>query len=469
MVKDIVAEKAAKKAAKDALVKSADALNKSLNTAGIRPQDKVDYTDETGKTYPGIDNRATQWYANAIKGNIDMNEYRNILDDVETSKRRIKTHNDLASAALDKKIDPTIDDVHVLDKVNLPIQYPGSKKIDNSEYTLADMPAFIPELDENKWDKSIFGNTQPTKVVKQVPITGTDRYDLVRGYSPQEMASFANTAAGLVNVDKSAEKQFTKQLRDPNFVASRTQALQSVFGKDAVVNSPQTAAAGDAIVRANQKAKTESFQKDNWKEKALFGYNLSKAGGMSDDNYLNKIVDDMYDNAPQVPQYTTMNGQKYIGRYVDVPLDIRDKYKFTKGDIDVVPDVFLLTDDKKTIVPVFYKKDKNNIPLKTDSGAYQVDRNINSKPINISNYKVNLGSILLGTKTRAREVADMEAKPSPAYSSESVVQKRSAGGTGITAYDAKTQEKIKSFMKANNLSESEAIPVLQKQGLIKTY
>lgn len=471
-VNTVVKDMAAKKAAKDALVKSTDALNKNLNYAGIRQQDLKDYTDEKGQSYSGIENRATQWYNNAIKGTVDMTEYRNILNDIEKSKQRIKTHNDLTTAALDKKIDPTIDDIHVLDKVNLPIQYPGSRKIDNSEYTLADMPAFIPELDETKWNNSLFGNAQPTAIVKQVPIPGTDRYDLVRGFSKNEMANFAQTAAGLVNVDKSAEKQFRAQLRDPNFVATRTEALQSVFGKDAVVNSPQTAAAGDAIVRANQKAKTESFSKpvDQF---ALARYRHSLgSGGVDANGILNKYINDAY-GASKENVYTTMRGNKYEGRVIDVPIDIRNKYGFETKDekgntVSVVPDAFVLTHDKKTVIPQFYEKDAKGEAILTPGGAKKINRNVTSNPINIKNFKVDLGGILLPKKTYGGEVVDMETESQPStYSSESGMQIQSSKGTGLSSYDAPTQAGIKAFMKANNYSEGQAIKILKDNKKIK--
>jgi hypothetical protein len=469
-VNTVIKDMAAKKATKDALVKSTDALNKNLNYAGVRQQDLKDYTDETGKNYSGIENRATQWYNNAIKGGVDMTEYRNILNDIEKSKQRIKTHNDLTTAALDKKIDPTVDDIHVLSKVELPIQYPGSRKVDNSEYTLADMPAFIPELDEPKWDKSLFGNAQPTTIVKQVPIPGTDRYDLVRGFSKNEMANFAQTAAGLVNVDKSADKQFRAQLRDPNFVATRTEALQSVFGKDAIVNSPQTAAAGDAIIRANQKAKTESFSKpvDQF---ALARYRKSLGTGEIDDNYLNRINKRAYD-ASKESAYTTMNGKKYEGKIVDVPMEIRNKYGFEEKDakgntISVVPDAFMFTHDMKTVIPQFYEKDENGEPIKTSSGAKRIRRNINSKPLSMDNYKVDLGGILLGKKTYAREVADEEDNSSPTYSSESGIEMQSSKNTGLSGYDAATQAGIKAYMKDKSLSEAQAIKNLKTAKKIK--
>lgn len=471
-VNTVVKDMAAKKAAKDALVKSTDALNKNLNYAGVRQQDLKDYTDETGKTYLGLENRATQWYNNAIKGGADMTEYRNILNDIEKSKQRIKTHNDLTTAALDKKIDPTIDDIHVLSKVELPIQYPGSRKVDNSEYTLADMPAFIPELDESKWDKSLFGNAQPTTIVKQVPIPGTDRYDLVRGFSKSEMANFAQTAAGLVNVDKSADKQFRAQLRDPNFVATRTEALQSVFGKDAVVNSPQTAAAGDAIIRANQKAKTESFSKpvDQF---ALARYRKSLGTGSVDANgILNKYINDAY-SASKQNVYTTMRGNRYEGRVIDVPIDVRNKYGFETKDekgntVSVIPDAFVLTHDFKNVIPQFYEKDASGEPVLTSGGAKKINRNVTSNPINIKNFKVDLGGILLPKKTYGGEVVDMEESGQPAtYSSESGTVMQSSKGTGISNYSPDIQAGIKAFMKANNYSEGQAIKILKENKKIK--
>ena len=472
IVNTVIKDMAAKKAAKEALVKSTDALNKNLNYAGVRQQDLKDYTDQTGKTYSGIESRATKWYNNAISGNTDMTEYRNLLNDIEASKQRVKTHNELTQAALDKKIDPTIDDIHVLEKVNLPIQYPGSRKVDNSEYTLADMPAFIPELDETKWDKSVFGNTQPTNIIKQVPIKGTDRYDLVRGYSNQEKANFAQTAAGLVNVDKSADKQFRRLMRDETFLANATPALQSVFGKDAVINSPQTAAAADAILRANQKAKTESFAKPTDQfALARYRHGLGQ-GGVDANGILNKYINDAY-NASKQSVYTTMRGNKYQGKVIDVPIDIRTKYGFeTKDDkgntISVVPDAFVLTHDKKTVIPQFYEKDENGEPVLTTGGAKKINRNISSNPIDIKNFKVDLGGILLPKKTYGGEVVDMETESQPStYEYTSGTQMQSSKGTGMSNYNSDIQAGIKAFMKANNLSESDAINKLKKAGKIK--
>lgn len=468
----VIKDMAAKKAAKDALVKSADALNKSLNYAGVRQQDLKDYTDEAGKVYPGIENRATQWYNNAVSGKADMTEYRNLLNDIETSKQRVKIHNDLTNAVLDKKVDPTIDDIHVLSKVELPIQYPGSRKADNTEYTLADMPAFIPELDENKWEKSVFGNVKPTQIQQQVPIQGTDRYDLVRGYTPQEKANFATTAASLVKVDKSAEKQFTRLMRDDNFVANATPALQSVFGKNAVINSPATAAAADAILRANQKAESQSYAKPtDLFALAKYKHGL-RQGGIDANGILNKYINDAY-NASTTNVYTTMRGNKYEGKIIDVPIDIRNKYGFETKDengntLSVVPDAFVLTHDKKMVIPLFYEKDAKGEPILTAGGAKKINRNISSNPIDIKNFKVDLGGILLPKKTYGGEVVDMETESQPStYEYTSGTEMQSSKGSRISAYNPVEQAGIKAYMQSSGLSEDEAINKLIKAGKIK--
>ena len=469
----VIKDMAAKKAAKDALVKSADALNKSLNYAGVRQQDLKDYTDEAGKVYPGIENRATQWYNNAVSGKADMTEYRNLLNDIETSKQRVKIHNDLTNAVLDKKVDPTIDDIHVLSKIELPIQYPGSRKADNTEYTLADMPAFIPELDENKWEKSVFGNVKPTQIQQQVPIQGTDRYDLVRGYTPQEKANFATTAASLVKVDKSAEKQFTRLMRDDNFVANATPALQSVFGKNAIINSPATAAAADAILTANQKAESQSYAKPT-DQFALARLKHELAIGKEEDveGTLNAWLDDAY-NSSKKEVVTTIRGNKYQGKVIDVPIDVRNKYQFNikdkdNNDVTVIPDAFVLTNDRKNVIPQFYKKDDKGEPILTKDGNIQLDRNIYSNPIDIKNFKVDLSNVLPKKPRYRGEIVNKDITTSPrVYMSESGTEMQSSKGSKISAYPSAIQSGIKAYMQSSGLSEDEAINKLKKAGKIK--
>ena len=75
--------------------------------------------------------------------------------------------------------------------------------------------------------------------------------------------------------------------------------------------------------------------------------------------------------------------------------------------ITIVPDTFLLTHDKSKVVPIFYEKDDSGEPKKTKSGSTYVRRNVNSNPINIKNFKVDLGGILLPKKTYGGEVVDM--------------------------------------------------------------
>jgi hypothetical protein len=121
----------------------------------------------------------------------------------------------------------------------------------------------------------------------------------------------------------------------------------------------------------------------------------------------------------------------------------------------------------KTVIPQFYEKDENGEPIKTASGAKRIRRNINSKPLSMDNYKVDLGGILLGKKTYAREVADEEDNSSPTYSSESGMEMQSNKGTGMSNYSSDIQAGIKAFMKANNYSEGQAIKILKDNKKIK--
>jgi len=119
----------------------------------------------------------------------------------------------------------------------------------------------------------------------------------------------------------------------------------------------------------------------------------------TDEKVLNKFINNTYDASKrQITAY--VGGQDYRGRLVDLPKDIKDKYIIDKGyTTETMPDEWLLTDDKKTLIPLFHGE-------KTPTGGYKLKANANSKPIDIQNFKVDLGKVLVSQKQRGPEVID---------------------------------------------------------------
>lgn len=119
----------------------------------------------------------------------------------------------------------------------------------------------------------------------------------------------------------------------------------------------------------------------------------------TDDAVLNTFIKNTYDNGDKEVKNVYLDGKDYKGRIVDLPKEIKDKYIVDKGyETEAVPDAWLLTDDKQKIVPMFYGE-------KTSTGN-KLKTNPNSKPIDIQNFKVDLGKLLLTQKQRGGEVIE---------------------------------------------------------------
>lgn len=148
--------------------------------------------------------------------------------------------------------------------------------------------------------------------------------------------------------------------------------------------------------------------------KALKNYSAGK-DKVQDENVLNEFINNMQASGTGEIAEVTVNGQKYKGKVVDVPKEIKDKYTVEYKDKETSnekPDRWYLTDDKKKIIPVFFKKDKNGVPIQAN-GKYAIKQNDNSTPIDIQNFKVDLGKLLVTQKNRGAEAIDQFEDEAP--------------------------------------------------------
>lgn len=426
VVKDITAKDVAKKAAKDALIKSTDALKKNLTYAGIRPQDQKDFTDPAdNKLYPGIETRSTQWYNNAISGNVDMTEYRNLLNDIETSKQRIKTQDDLTNAVLNNKVDADLDDVHVISKIELPLQYPGSRKDDNTEYKLSDMPAFVPKLDRVKWYNSIIGSAKPQeRIAKKIYDSKTRRYFIPKEFTIAEEKAFGDAAASYMLNDKSAIKEFKNMLTDPSFIEKAIPIYKQVYGEDYSQNPAgftiDKVAKVDAILEARKRKDVVSYDKPTDPYAlAKFKSGLSRTGGGKGaiDEYINNLSKTAepltVNNKPFVG--LTISGKTYGGKLVQMTPDLINTFTIDPGlTSEKIPYGMLFTDDGKYVIPTYFQKGEEGGYIPTESGAsYKLEQTKFSKPIPMPQFRAIIGKSLGETTSgnlRARDIADEDVQ-----------------------------------------------------------
>lgn len=162
--------------------------------------------------------------------------------------------------------------------------------------------------------------------------------------------------------------------------------------KEGMEDKKEMAGINDAYIRGRMR--------QNQAYKMAYKNYTSGVDADSDEKVLNTFIKNTYDNGRKDVKDVTVDGKKYTGRVIDIPKDIKDKYIISKGNTDeAIPDDWYLSDDLKTVIPLFYTGDK------TASGNKKIST-AKSKPIDIQNFKVDLGKLLLTQKKRGGEVID---------------------------------------------------------------
>lgn len=124
----------------------------------------------------------------------------------------------------------------------------------------------------------------------------------------------------------------------------------------------------------------------------------------SNNDVLNKFIDTSYDAGSDKVTKVTISGKDYTGKLIEVPKALKNEYTIYQGMKDgnpvyLPPSKFYLTDDKKTVIPMYYGD-------KTSTGGNKLISE--SKPIPIQLWKASLAKILLTKKQTGAEVTDDE-------------------------------------------------------------
>lgn len=265
---------------------------------------------------------------------------------------------------------------------------------------------------------------------------------------PKPFPESSNTDLGNAVKIATMEEVVNKELKPTKLVSEINQERKT---RQQQQSAKQKMLLNDALIRGRMRTA------EGYKE-AFSDYKEAKSTE-AQNGVLNKYIDNSYDagsdrlNGTDV-KHITIDGKKYEGKIVDVPNSIKyDNSRYDgKGadgkDIYKLPDAFYLTDDKKTIIPLF-------LGGKTTTGGDFIDKG--SNPIPIQNFKLSLSKSLLTKKATGGEVVDDEfdiGQPKPQTQSVSS-KKYSVKGKSYTKSDLNkmgyTDEQIDKALKIGTI------------------
>lgn len=136
---------------------------------------------------------------------------------------------------------------------------------------------------------------------------------------------------------------------------------------------------------------------------AAYDYKNAKTAEQETD-ILDNMVDEQFADGKDDKRTFTLYGKKYEGRAVKIPKSLRDKYAFKDEKGHSIPaDEFYMTEDKKYIVPIYWKRE-NDAPIQVGNTKPIISRR--GQPILVSNYKADVAKEFLTKKQAAAELED---------------------------------------------------------------
>lgn len=428
-----------KQAKEDALDQYYQNLHKSINPAGMRTKDidggfskkLSDWTAFGTQNSNRIKNPKTP--EDRVLANQHMGMYQDLLMDINKSKEAAAQEMELAKQKISGKWNPTDDDMDVASAIGASIyepQYYKDPEIRTKPYTLNDLSLNVPQVtpkEQEEFYKAAVGNLKPGKTydetkLRRDKISGQVFIPYQQSYEQDAVKKIGDNAGVLFPGNRTPiGVHYEKLLHDPNFFEEANQAYQSVYGKDEIVDTPKKAAQAAAIMNTRADVSTgeeikndESLDFQRQKEmEAIRQANREKNMRRANDyvlardsfrrNQNAKVIDEYVQsqyNDPNAKEVIVTNeGKKFNGKVVKAPQVLVNKYSRNTGT-DKEPKwedpEFIMTEDKKYIIPV-YKKGK-----KTKTGWERVD----SKPIPIADWKIEISNDWIKSNRTANELAD---------------------------------------------------------------
>lgn len=295
----------AKKQAKD------EALNQffekelmDLSPTGVREVHKPGIISE-------LDNLRRKWAENKdkiLKNPMDrMNfnrEMQNVAYNIGKAKEMDKFFLELGKARAEGKYDPDDDDIGIIDKAARSVYDPKAYKQDGvSLYGWGDVSASVPAFDADRQNKFWSAITKGLSAGKEYdyskaktnPSTRQVVVPFQKVFTKDQIRQIADEASNLTEGDKSARKYYNKILDDPS--SAGYQELQNAYSKfyTGIVDTPEKAAAADAIIRAS--VPQEVGEEQELQRNAPTVKNYVSSGGTQSGTNVNDIYTVIYDAA----------------------------------------------------------------------------------------------------------------------------------------------------------------------------
>jgi hypothetical protein len=421
---------AKKKAEDDALDQYYSKLPSTINGAGMRDIDRENFAK-------GMDGIMSYWKQNkdAIKnprkdGGASQFEYEKMIraqrDDVDASKMAGKIDLELGKLRMDGKSNHIFEDSENIEAIklhHLPVKDPNHKTIDL--YRMATPPAPLTAKDLETEAKVIVGDMKPGKtVVGQRSLGGlklafSNKYEFTPD-ALQQMGQRAEVLYSNPNHRADFHKRYLEIISDENHDAALKPLVETyskVYGKPPTTEkqfyvaeklmkygaSRMDETIGDDTLGkmkvADQYARGLISLRDKY-AKARIDYK-AKADAKEQAGVLNQFIEDQYNAGiveEKIPggkvrttQVVSHNGKKYEGTEVGMPKSVAGQFAYQDDKKEwVFPDRFVITNDKKHVIPIFSKDGARN------------------KPITMQQYRLLLGKDLLTKSKLGNEVNDTE-------------------------------------------------------------
>lgn len=271
---NLLAKKQAKEDALDAYYKKS--LN-DLTPAGMRNKDVIG----------GWAQKADEWRNFAIKNkeyllkpNLDNyrtvtefnRQFKELQSEAEWSKQEAKDEQMLNEQRISGKWNPTEDDMEIANRKGLSIY--DSNRLDamGKQPEMVNFSFNVPEFDATymgKYDKNIIGKEKMGKTYDDTKArndkgSGQVFIPFTESYTPTQIKNMADKASVDVLSNKVAKKHFENLLYNSEWLDKANIALQSVYGKDAIVDNPSKAAAADQIMRRTAEGRAGEEVKTDW-------------------------------------------------------------------------------------------------------------------------------------------------------------------------------------------------------------
>lgn len=271
---NLLAKKQAKEDALDAYYKKS--LN-DLTPTGMRNKDVIGGWAQKAENWRNFAIENKQYL---LKPNLDNyrtvtefnRQFKELQAEAEQSKQEAKDEQMLNEQRISGKWNPTDDDIEIANRKGLSIY--DSNRLDamGKQPDMTNFSFNVPEFDAarmGKYDKNIIGKEKMGKTYDDTKArndkgTGQVFIPFTESYTPKQIKNFADIAAVDVLSDKSAKKHFENLLYNPEWMDKANIALQSVYGKDAIVDSPSKAAAADQIMRRTAEGRAGEEVKPDW-------------------------------------------------------------------------------------------------------------------------------------------------------------------------------------------------------------